>query len=81
MLGALLFVEKILKSKNETWQQLTGTMWCDNQAATKKYNELEGTKPFSISTSNTNDSDVLQELRVVKSKIPIKIQAVWVKGH
>ena len=81
MLGALLFVEKILKSKNETWQQLTGTMWCDNQAATKKYNELEGTKPFSISTSNMNDSDVLQELRVVKSKIPIKIQAAWVKGH
>ena len=81
MLGALLTLRMLLQEQQQQWRHLDGTLWCDNEAAVKAYNELEDTVPFSLKMANQSDADVLQELRVIKSTLPIEVCAAWVKSH
>ena len=47
ILGALLAIHQLIPRSDE-WKRLSGMIWCDNQAAVDKFNELEGDKPYSI---------------------------------
>lgn len=81
MLGALLTLKGILLAQVRRWDKLSGTVWCDNKSAVDKFNRLEDEVPFSLTIANETDADVLQELRVLKSELPVSIQAAWVKSH
>ena len=81
MLGALLTLHMILIAQQQQWRHLDGILWCNNEAAVKAYNELEDEVPFSLKKANQADADILQELRVIKSKLPIDVCAAWVKSH
>ena len=81
MLGALLTLQTLLQQQRQQWVRLSGTLWCDNKAAVKRFNDLEDDKPFSLTIANQTDADVLQELRVLKYNLPIEVSAAWVKGH
>ena len=81
ILGALLILHQIMQGQKRRWERLTAVLWCDNQAAVNKFNQLRGRRHYSIASANHTDSDVLQELRVWKDAMPIDIQARWVKSH
>ena len=75
ILGALLTLKELLQIQGTGWKHLTGTLWCDNKGAVQKLKEPEDGAPFSLTIANQADTDVLQELRVVKNEIPLDVQA------
>ena len=81
ILATLILTASILQKDGTSWENLTGYIYCDNHAAVNQFNKLEGNLPYSIKQANTNDADVLQELRHWKSILPIGIQTKWVKAH
>ena len=80
ILGALMTLHHLLP-QNNTWNNLTGTLWCDNKAVVTKYNDLCDSLPFSLTEANESDADVLQELQHWKAKLPVAVTAAWVKAH
>ena len=75
ILAALIIINMILQKQRGDFSQLQGTIHCDNKAAVNQYNALEGDLPYSIKQANSTDSDILQELRYWKRKIPSGISA------
>ena len=81
ILGTLLAIHQLLCSKPRVWDHLTRTLWCDKIAAVRKFKEIEGLRPFSVGEANDIDADIIQEIRTVKNKLPITIEAEWVRSH
>lgn len=81
ILGSLLLLSHLLKSRGGTWDRLSAVLWCDNEAAVNKFNKLEGKRHYSIASANHADADILQELRWWKNQLPINVRAAWVKSH
>ena len=81
ILGALLLLKNLLSQHGDTWEKLSALLWCDNEAALRKFNALAGTAHYSISAANGTDSDVLHDLRCIKASLPIEVTARWVKSH
>lgn len=79
ILAVLLITHFTLKGGSLT--ELSGNIYCDNEAAVKIYNSLEGTTPASIGQATTTDADMIQELWHWKGRLPAGIRATWVKSH
>ena len=62
ILGAIILLYKLLDNIQQ-WEAVSGTIWCNSKAAVKAFDKLTGAAPFSLTTADRNDSDVLQELR------------------
>ena len=81
LLAVLLVIEKILKKQGGSYEQLTGTVHCDNMGAVCTYNGLQGARPYSVGSATARDADAIQELRRVKNELPKGITSQWVKAH
>ena len=81
ILGALLILHGALRNHKGPLTHDSATLWCDNEAAVNKFNQLEGERHYSIATANMVDADALQEIRYWKHRLPIPISASWVKSH
>ena len=49
--------------------------------AANRFNKMEGDLPHSIMEANKTDTDVLQEIRFCKHRLPVQFTAAWVKSH
>ena len=81
ILGAVLALHLLLGKHQPRWKYMTAVLWCDNEAAVNRFNELKGDRHYSIASVNQADSDVLHELRWWKKQLPIELHAKWVKSH
>ena len=68
-------------NNKQLYKDITGKLWCDNMTAVNKYTQLKGNNPISMREANEDNSDIIQELRVVKAKLSQGVQCSWVKGH
>ena len=81
ILGAIIAAHQLLTATNKPWENLSGSLWCDNKAAVNKYNALIDQAPFSLTEANKYDANVQQELRHWKVRLPIVFTARWVRAH
>ena len=75
ILGSLLLLQNILLAEDKLWHHLTALVWCDNEAAVRRFDALQGSNHFSIASANHSDADVLHELRQLKASLPIRVNA------
>ena len=81
IIGALLLLQNLLQAEDRLWHKILTVLWCDNKAAVRRFNALQGAEHFSITNANHSDADVLHELRRLKAEIPIQVNTRWVKSH
>ena len=80
-MATLILISGLLNHRNQYFDKLTGTFYCDNEAVVCKYATMEGFRPYSVKQANENDTDILQELRYWKQKIPRGIRIEWIKSN
>ena len=56
------------------YKEITVILWCDNEVAVNKKEQLEGRIPCSMCDSNEQDYYSITKLRVINSKLPKGIQ-------
>ena len=71
----LLTLSELLQFQRRRWTHLNGIFWCDNKRAVQKFNEVKDDVPFSLTIENQTNANVLQEIRLLKKKLPVAITA------
>ena len=80
ILAALITIKQIT-SKMTSTDQLTGTIWCDNESLLRRINKFREGHLYSIKHATEDEYNIIHEIAIIKTSLKFKISLRWVKGH